>query len=271
MILGLCRLGNRLGVRVLASNAQQVSEKLKPDTVFLESGSRAVYEVGPLPFGMDRLTVTKLCTNIKWQARPLHPTRSVGALGTVWRVQASCDPPQNAFAYQGGNILITKLQSLDMPTMEQQPQLLAKPATLAKVSISADPLTGTDPWLQKDPWGGAKTNVPPILPASVIEDRISSRILEHLHKEKQVMEVDDCNADGRLEQLEQQMKGLQSARLGLEKKVDDVAKRSDAQVQQLQLSVGAQFEAQGNRMQELFDRQMQHLESLLAKRARNHE
>ena len=60
-VLGLARIGSRLGLRVRLHDAPGLAQTLKPGTVFLASGSRVTYELGPLPFGCDRLTVSKLC------------------------------------------------------------------------------------------------------------------------------------------------------------------------------------------------------------------
>ena len=63
------------------------------------------FEVGPLPFGLDRLTVSKLCGQWGWQARPLHPSRSVeGTLGNLWLVKACANPPSAVVKYQGSDV-----------------------------------------------------------------------------------------------------------------------------------------------------------------------
>jgi len=110
-IRGLARLGSRLGVRCRIQHAPDLAKTLKPNSVFLAAGSKLMFEVGPLPFGMDRLSVSKLCW--QWQARPLHPARSAeGHLGNIWIVQSSVPPPQSVIRYQGSEIVITSVPEL---------------------------------------------------------------------------------------------------------------------------------------------------------------
>jgi hypothetical protein len=52
-ICGLARLGSRLGVRCRVQDAPDLAKTLKPNSVFLAAGAKLMYEVGPLPFGMD--------------------------------------------------------------------------------------------------------------------------------------------------------------------------------------------------------------------------
>ena len=110
MIEGLARLGSRLGLRVSKENAPTLMKVVKPGTVYLQTEDRCEFEVGPLPYGMDRLSMTRLCETWKWPARPLHPVRSLnGALGTVWLLQSCQDPPSTVMKYRGGDIVINKV------------------------------------------------------------------------------------------------------------------------------------------------------------------
>ena len=93
-VVGLACLGARLGVRSRVEDASDLAKQLKPGSIFLAAGAKMTFELGPLPYGMDRLTVSRLCSQWHWQARPLHPSRSVeGALGNIWLVQACVNPP----------------------------------------------------------------------------------------------------------------------------------------------------------------------------------
>ena len=88
LVVGLARLGSRLGVRTLASHASELAKQLKPGSIFLAAGTKSQYEVGPLPYGMDRLTVSKVCAQWGWQERPMFPVRALeNDHGTVWLVK----------------------------------------------------------------------------------------------------------------------------------------------------------------------------------------
>ena len=267
-IIGLCRLGSRLGVRVATQDAKEVAMKLRPDSVYLAAGSRMMFEVGPIPFGMDRLAVTRLCSNWGWEAKPLNPSRAVGELGMIWKVQSCKDPPKQVVLYRGGEILISKLASADRPETQVQAPLLANAKTLAKcVAQPAADQDGVDPWLKQDPWGGKQLTPAPS--TAEIEERLHKRVLESIGSQQGKMEVDTADQDSRIQALEKQIQSVHTAQIALEHKVDENNKKMDHQVAALQDQVGAQFTAQGQRIQELFNKQMHEMEALLTKRSRS--
>ena len=141
IIEGLARLGARMGLRVATENAPTLSKLVKPGTVYLANGERANFEVGPLPYGMDRLSMTRLCESWKWQARPLHPIRSLtGALGTVWLLQSCHDPPAEVMKYQGGDIVINKVARRPVLASQQSPAVVGAADTMALCKMVGGPL-----------------------------------------------------------------------------------------------------------------------------------
>ena len=58
-----------------------VSSILRPGTVVLAAGPRVEFEMGPLPFGMDRSSVHALCASIKWKAKTGFSSQ---CLAVVW-------------------------------------------------------------------------------------------------------------------------------------------------------------------------------------------
>ena len=56
-IIGLARVGDRKGLRVMANQASAIHHLLRPDTVYLPQGQRTVFIVGPCPFGTDRAAI----------------------------------------------------------------------------------------------------------------------------------------------------------------------------------------------------------------------
>ncbi len=54
----------------------------------------------------------------------------------------------------------------------------------------------------------------------------------------------------------------------IEAKIEANARKVDVQVNQFQVQVSAQFDAQSSRMEDMFTKQMDQLSALLAKRAR---
>ena len=56
-VLGLARLGSRLGVRCRSCHAQEVHSLLRPGGFFLPPGRKMVFLLGPLPFGVLRESI----------------------------------------------------------------------------------------------------------------------------------------------------------------------------------------------------------------------
>ena len=280
-VVGLARLGSRLGLRVAASDAATLTKVVKPGAVFLSSGERHEFEAGPLPYGVDRLSLTKLCEAWKWQARPLHPIRSLeDGLGTVWLLQSCHDPPEMVLKYQGGNVVISRIvRKSAQPSGSSM--VVGGSATMAlcqlEAAVESKPV---DPWLKHDPWQSAA------MPASSapggpwvgnqlqqIEERIEQKILAKVAIPLDgdvVMDGPDHRSpvDAKVLELESQLQLLSSKQQILEGKIEACAQSNDAQISQLQHQVAAQFEAQRGEMQGLFSSQMSQIEALLNKKAR---
>ena len=277
IVQGIARLGDRLGLRVAVDDAPALTRLVKPGTVYLSSGERSEYEAGPLPFGMDRLSMTRLCEAWKWQARPLHPVRSL-ALGTVWLLQSCQDPPDSVLKYQGGEIVINKVSRRPVgPSVAPSPVVgAADTMALCKLDTVGES-RAVDPWLKDDPWSNAvaKPVAPPhgaVIGTQLqqLESKIEKNIMSRLAPDGDVDMPPVASAvDARVSALETQVHSLVSKQAQLEGKIDESVQRSDAQINQFQLQVAAQFEAQRSDMQGLFTAQMGQIEALLSKKARH--
>lgn len=288
-VVGLARMGSRLGVRARIADIQALGQLLRPDSIVLASGPRMDFELGPLPYGLDRSGVAALCKKWGWVAKPVNPSRSVvGDLGTVWLVQACSDPPSSVFSLRGSDVAVTKLPSKHAPTSVSSSSAVATPATLSLCAMdsSAAP-SKVDPWLLVDPWGFEASKAPlakapqPDLTLNLqqIEDRIEQSVLAKIPKPAAAMDIDEsshspvstsavAHHDARLHALETQVNRLLSGHQVLEQRVDEGAKKTEAQISQVQHQVAAHIEAQSSRMEDLFQAQMNRLESLLNKKAR---
>lgn len=272
-IRGLARLGSRLGVRCLVKDAPELARTLKPNSIFLAAGSKLVYEVGPLPFGMDRLSVSKLCGSWQWQARPMHPARSAeGHLGNIWIVQASAPPPQSVFRYQGREIVITSVPEKVVNVAPAPSKVVGSSATVKLCSKDASSST-VDPWILNDPWAPAVSLAPsrgqPSADVALkeFETRLENSILAKLPSPN--MDVDSTGEqEARLLALEHQVNALTAGQQQLELKVEDSIVRQDTQYQALHSQVNQQMESHGHQMQALFSSQMQQIEALLSKKLR---
>ena len=280
IIEGLARLGARHGLRVATENAPALSRLVKPGTVYLTVGERSDFEVGPLPFGMDRLSMTRLCESWKWQARPMHPIRSLnGELGTVWLLQSCHDPPAEVMKYKGGEIVINKVVKKSQTQNAPVRETVGTAATMALCSLD-DAAPKIDPWLKDDPWkqaAGRTSNLPAAgafvgTQLQQLESRIEKSLLTRLAPAEDVdmeQKVNPQAVDARFVALEQQVTDLVAKQSGLEVKLDESIQRGDAQISQFQSQVSAQFESQRGEMQSLFGHQMAQIEALLNKKARH--
>ena len=270
-VLGVARVGHRYGLRSKLADAPALAKGLKPGSVFLAAGARSTFEVGPLPYGCDRLTVSKLCSQWNWQARPLHPCRSVeGALGNMWKVQAS-SPPPSIVQYHGNEVVITKIDESGSPAVPLA-QVIGHTSTLQLCAqdSGAKSLPKSDPWLQSDPWAPA-----PHAPAAASDAQATLRDFEHRVEQNlwdkvnaNKMEVDSSQTEARFAALEQQVKSLTSHQQQMEITIEESSRRADSQIAGLQNQVTAQIDQQGHHIQSMFQAQLQQIEALLTKRAR---
>ena len=256
-VIGLARLGSRLGVRSKVEDAPALAKQLKPGSIFLAAGTKGTYELGPLPFGMDRLTVSRLCSQWGWQARPLHPSRSVdGALGNLWLVQASTPPPTTVARYQGAEVVITKVQDRqDSAPAGSPPSQVIGSSTTVQLCAKSTTAPATDPWLIHDPWGsGPSAPVSaPVDHTAVLRDfeaRLESKLLAKLPTD---MDVDSqSQTEARFAALEHQVQSLVMNHQTLEAKIDENAVRADNQLAAVQAQVSHQLDSQGQHMQAPF-------------------
>lgn len=165
LAIGAARVGSRLGVRVRTADASTLGSQLKPGSVYLASGTRIEYEVGPLPYGLDRVALSKMFSAWGWHARPLHPIRALhGAAGAVWLVQSCGDPPSQVVSLKHGDVVISKVGPKQPTSSETPVSVVSSSTTLelcqVKVSENKESGSGVDPWLLKDPWAQAVVSMP---------------------------------------------------------------------------------------------------------------
>ena len=286
-ILGVARMGSRFGVRVEAAVAAEVSARLRPGSVMLAQGQRIEYEMGPLPFGMDRNGVVSLCKTINWVAKAINPTRTVnGDLGVVWLLHSVItEPPNNVLMTKTGEVVVSKI--LQKPAASVIPtSVVASNATATLCAHNG----GSDPWLVNDPWKSGVAKIPanrPVVNDAMtqlkdVEARLEQSLLSKLQPSgPQAMETDELEQkldakidmhqrdnDARLSALESQMQQLSNRQISLEGTVQEHAQQTKAQFSQFQFQVSAQLESQSSKISDMFTKQMHEFEKLLEKRQR---
>ena len=288
-VVGVARLGSRFGVRVHTDHAVEVGALVKPEAVILAAGARVDYELGPIPFGFDRSAVQKLCLQWKWQARAVNPIRTLdGQVGTMWHVQAASEPPTVLFSTQHGEIVVAKMKPKGQSHGDKVVPTIGSSSTVGMCVLDATP-GGEDPWSNyRDPWSTnlKKIQVPVAVPCPdeamrKVEERIEKAVLARLPQQSpcemeidggdsriEVIETTSRSQAAKMQDMESQIHQLVSHQQSIEAKIEANSRKVDVQVNQLQVQVSAQFEAQSNRMEDMFTKQMDQLSALLSKRAR---
>ena len=282
-VVGLARLGARFGLRIKASDMGTLGKTLKPEAILLGGGPRMDFELGPVPFGLDRAGLARLCQEWGWMAKPINPTKSVPSLGAVWHIQSCAEPPSTVVSLKGGaDVVISKVA----PKQQQQisvPSAVASAETLGLCKFQSVDAPSLDPWLLKDPWSQSAGKVASIkgptldLEASLhqVEQRVERAVLAKLpprvsHGDKDHdMEGGSDETMARLQDLEAQVNRLTTGHQQLGQRIDEAGRKADAQISQLQHQMTAQLEGQGARIEDLFRGQMAQIESLLNKKARH--
>lgn len=280
--VGVARLGSRLGIRIKTEDIGTIGKSIKPEGVLLSGGPKQAFEIGPVPFGVDRTGLSQLCEEWGWLAKPVHPTRSVHGLGTVWVVHACTEPPSSIFSIKGKHDVV--INKLPMKETKAAPQATAvgSSTTIGLCALQKHQDVQSDPWLVKDPWSASAGKLATGKPLKFdmdaglqkVEERIEKAIMAKLPVTRQDMEIDGCSSGAdsatstRLQALEAQVQQIASSHHKLEIRVEETAKKSDAQISQLQHHMSAQLEGQGAKIEDLFRGQMAQLEALLAKKPR---
>lgn len=280
LVLGLARIGSRLGLRVKSDDAEEVGKAVRPGAIILSVGPKE-FEVGPLPFGMDRLSVSRMCGAWGWQVRPLHAIRVVnGQQGSIWLVQSSVEPSDNVFPMKHGNVLVSKLQPKESQSSQQKYEIVGSSATVEMCRLKDAGSKPVDSLQLHDPWSNYvnKVHVPPTDGSSgmgirQVEERIEKAVLAKIPTsnvgDDTRFEQMHSATESRFAALEQQVTLLTTQHESMEKQLEASGKHQDAQLNQLRVQVKAQLDAQGHQMESLFKQQMANIEGLLSKRSRS--
>lgn len=275
-VIGLARVGDRRGLRVPTSQAQEVHNVVRPDTLFLPQGARSQYTAGPFPFGLDRQGISKAMKQVGWDCKPLQPAAPQPGRGAMWVIQAVDPPPNSIVLTSHGEVVISKHKSPEQQERQTVNVPVASPATLAL--CGQQPNGREDPWIKQDPWGAyaptSKVQVVNAPDASESLQQMESRIQRAvLAKIPQSMEDD---VPDRLSTLENQVHHLLHKQSQIENQFGEFSAQQTQQVASLQSQVHAnaqqvhgQLEQQNQNMQALFETQLAQIRGLLAKRPRD--
>ena len=270
-VVGVARAADRVGLRTLAKHAPALNELVRPGSSFLPLGPRQTWQVGPMPFGADRNSITRALTSLPWEVKVLQWVRTLPGRGSIWLVQSVTAPPQTMMQMKHGEVVFTCVKSgeqdVKAPTMP-----IATPETLALCGSNKPvqkPSGSSDPWAQNDPWGQWKgpTAAGHDVTATIrqIETKVHDAVLAKLPNATPM----DEDVPGRLTTLESQMQTLMTKHNSLEGQVQDHAARHSAQLTTIQTQLQGHVASQEQSIAAMFEQQMMQIRGLLSKRSRD--
>ena len=178
-VIGLARLGNRIGLRTYEKHGEAVHLKYCPQKPYLKGNIAFVFKIEPLPYGTQRQSLADILRDWGWSAKPLQAVR--GSQGRAWEIGATSKPPAEILQTQHGYLTITLMK--DFAATSSPQQIVATQRT--KKQIHQDATTNVDsPWgSEGDPWSqwlkkaasSSSTSTPP---AALTPGAAQSKILE---------------------------------------------------------------------------------------------
>ena len=210
-VVGMARLGTKLGLRCRTEHAAEVFAKVRPGHTFLPPGKRLTFLVGPFACGTLQSSVAQVLHANGWVAKPVQAVAAKAHIqGLMFRVQAIQDPPSKVLSMSHGDVMISREADDEAPD-RLEPKVVATSATETFVSRTAE----VDYIQQHDPWAKAATRLPSKTatfqignPLEDVTQKVVAEVMAQL-PQKSHMEVDgDASVDKRVAALEQQVQDL---------------------------------------------------------------
>ena len=275
--LALVRFGNRWGLRTMSKDAQAVHAELRPEVPYHNVQVQAVYEIRPLPHGIQKSGVQALLREWCWQAKPLQPSRS-DQYGAGWMIGGS-EPPAWVFQTTDGDILVSVHRKNEEE--KQKPVVLSSLKTKThlrqgqKASKDQKPIAGkenTAPFDGKDPWGGYNNYKP--AGSQDVSMTVSTRLDQVQTKMQESLRADlKGEHEARFQKLETGLTELKEQNGRFERWFHEAGSVSSGLQQQVNAIAGQvqdQKKEPGN-MGDKIDKGFANIEALLSKSRRTSE
>ena len=192
--LALARFGNKYGIRTLAKDAEAVHQELMPETPYQNVHIDAVYEIRPLPHGIQKTGVLSLLRQWGWEARALQPSRG-DQYGAGWLIGGK-EPPSWVFQTNEGDVLVSTHKKAE--NEKKHVVVLGSQKTKSHMRQAKQPGQGGQahpgkeniPFEGRDPWGGMNTyakNQNQDVPMAVTSklDLVQSKLQDSVRQEVQ--------------------------------------------------------------------------------------
>lgn len=289
-VLGVARIGPKLGLRCRSEHAEALFEELRPGSTYLPSGQKQEWVIGPFPYGTLRGSLAAALKSMGWQARPVRALPAgPGVPGILFQVQSIAPPPQHHVAMEHGDVVITRVEE-PKPAHQETVQVVASARTLAVVNGANPPvdmLQVNDPWARKAPPGlGSSGSDGGTDALEQLQSKITKDVMSQIEKK---MEVDEESAasSSRVQRLEEQMQEIHQKQAALDDTMQKQAADTSLGFQRLQAhfqtqhnaleatvkgtvsTFQEQLEAQNKRQEtmlnHMFSQQMEHFDAMMAK------
>ena len=297
-ILGLARVGAKLGLRCRQCDSERVHKAVKPDIQFLPSGAKQTYMVGPVPWGTLKQSLNEALQTLGWEAKVLQAMPAGKDFkGVLWRVHALSPPPTSILHLADGEAVITRVDVPSQPGQSFCNAVLGSNASVKYVKKGNEQGDrGVDQVFANDPWAAYKAPVvPPMhVPDALasLEQKVLSSAIAKLPRESMEVDGEGCLdrvgvLEAKVQELHEQQSRMQTViqENGNNQQAQMVQMQSQFQAQHLRLEkvVGEQstklsnltcqfsqqLEKQQSHIDGMFQCQMQKIEDLLSKKARH--
>ena len=291
-IVGMARMGLKLGLRCTSQMAPSVHSIVHPNGSYLPARRKMHFVMGPFPYGTLKKSISEALTAMKWIARPLQPVAVAKVTGVMWKIQSISPPPTTVVTSDCGELVISRLDD-PAPSLPQKPAVVASSQTLqlcshAKGSPAQDTLQSNDPWAGYTGRRHAGPSVAAPCPIDALEQKVIDAVMARIPPQNMDVEKDDA-VEARVHLLERKVTELHEGQCRLQAVSAEQSKQHGLQIQQLQQQgqrleavvadnvsqLGAfqcqfqkQLEQQKNSLDVLFQQQMDKIEDLFAKRPR---
>ena len=282
----IVRHGDRFGLRVCDADAKATHEQHRPDLGFLGGHELVNYRIGPLPFGTTKNSLVKLFKEWGWNARPNQPVgQAKDHSGSFWAVQASHQPSHWVFTMEHGDILISTIPNHKEASGSNDGLIVASKRTFAAITnrqeLKPEDQKVQDPLQTNDPWAKfVASGVKAVTPSQMaqIETNVQRKVVEVLQSKVGEDVSMDAAVDGRVTQLEDQVKKLTDNFAAMNSNISSFQQQQQhingqiaGQMQGIKVQVDKQHTTMQSLLESKMEEQMNRIEALLTKRAKTGE
>ena len=259
----LIRVNRRYGLKTPLEHANELHKQFRADVPMMQGNANATFTLGPLPWGTTRKSLQELFNHWGWQARALQPAgRSADGKGLLWNALASSPPGSSVVQMEHGDIIIVRkevqpISTPDIPAVEASSHTRK---SLQHLPIKPKP---------EDPWAEAAARLPSVRSELTVSNhqilQIEKSLEEKLTKKMGSEDVQmDPALEPRVKDLEEKLARIADVQQQQHAQTSSIA----TQVQSIQSQVEKQSKDFQAHLDSKLETQMNKIEALLTKRAR---